>query len=86
MIEIVFNIDNRKSEAYEGNLKVGECEFVEEKETWNIIHTEVSSLHQGKGIAKKLVECIIERSKKYNKNIKADCSYAKMVIEKNCSN
>jgi len=82
MIKIIFDKTNKKSEAYDSNLKVGECVYIEEKDAWNITHTEVNSSHQGQGIARKLVECIIENSKKYNKVIKADCSYAKKLIEK----
>lgn len=81
MIEIKF--DKNKSIAYDNDIEIGECEFIELDETWNIIHTEVSKLYQGQGIAKRLVESIIENAKKYNKSIIADCSYAKKVIEKN---
>ena len=45
------------------------------------MHTEVSKLYQGQGIARKLVESIIENAQKYNKNLIAECSYAKKVIE-----
>ncbi|MBR6504501.1 MAG: N-acetyltransferase [Clostridia bacterium] len=71
-----------KSVAYDGNLKVGECDFTQENDEWNIVHTEVNNLYQGQGIARKLVETVIENSIRYNKKIKADCSYAKKVIEK----
>jgi len=83
MIIIRFDRKNNKSIAYDGNLKIGECDFIEENDAWNIVHTEVSSSHQGRGIAKKLVDSVIENSKKYAKKIFADCSYAKKVIEKN---
>lgn len=83
MIKIVFDKDNNKSIAYDGNLKVGECDYIEENDVWNILHTEVSASHQGQGIARKLVGCVIENSKKHNKMIIADCSYAKRIIEKN---
>ena len=69
MIEIKFDKVNKKSIAYDGELEVGVCEFIEENKSWNIIHTEVYSLYQGRGIARKLVECIIENSKKFNKTI-----------------
>ena len=49
---------------------------------WNIVHTEVDSLYQGQGIARKLVECIISMAKSQNKKLIADCSYAKKVMEK----
>jgi len=83
MIEIKFDKDNNKSIAYDNNTRIGECDFIELEEIWNIVHTEVSSLYQGQGIARKLVENIIENAKKYNKKLIADCSYAKKVIDKN---
>lgn len=80
MIEIKF--ENNKSVAYDGDKKIGECDFLEYHDGWNIIHTEVDSLYQGQGIARKLVECIISMAKSQNKKLVADCSYAKRVIEK----
>ena len=78
---IKINFEENKSVAYDENKKIGECDFIEENNTWNIIHTEVDNTYQGQGIAKKLVECVIENAKKQNKNIIADCSYAKRVLE-----
>ena len=82
MIEIKFDKNNNKSIAYDKNIKIGECEFIELEKSWNIIHTEVSNLYQGQGIARRLVENIVENAKKYNKSLIAECSYAKKVIEK----
>ena len=81
MVEIKFDKNNNKSIAYDNNVKIGECKFIELGECWNIIHTEVSNIYQGQGIARKLVESIIENAKQYNKNLIAECSYAKKVIE-----
>ena len=81
MIKIVFDKDNNKSIAYDGNLKVGECDYIEENDVWNILHTEVSTSHQGQGIARKLVDCVIENAKIYNIKVVADCSYANKVLE-----
>ena len=36
----------------------------------------------GKGIARKLVDCIVNAAKECNKNVIAECSYAKKVLEK----
>ena len=80
MIKISFQ--QNKSVAYDENKKIGECDFIEKDNTWNIIHTEVNEEYQGQGLARKLVECVIEYAQKLNKNIIADCSYAKKVIEK----
>jgi len=79
MIEVKF--ENNKAVAYDNDIKIGECDFVELGNTWNVVHTEVDSSYQGKGIARKLVECVIDNSKKYSKNLIADCSYAKKIIE-----
>ena len=84
MIEIKFDKDNNKAIALDNNNKIGVCEFIEKDEQWNIVHTEVSNLYQGQGIARKLVECVLENAKLYNKNVvkNCSCSYAKRVIEK----
>ena len=80
MIKISFQ--QNKSVAYDENKKIGECDFIEKDNTWNIIHTEVNEEYQGQGLARKLVECVIEYAQKLNKNIIADCSYDKKIIEK----
>ena len=82
MIEIKFDKDKRQSIAYDNNIKIGECDYIETERCWDIIHTEVDNLYQGQGIARRLVENIIENAQKYNKHLIAQCSYAKKVIEK----
>lgn len=83
MIEIKFDKKSNKAMAYDKDIKIGECEFFESEECWNIIHTEVNNSYQGQGIAKKLVENVMENASKYNKKIYAECSYAKKIIERN---
>lgn len=80
MYKIKFDKNNNRSVAYDNDVEIGKCEFIEVDSGWNIVHTEVNKSYQGKGIARKLVECIIENSKIYNKNVIADCSYAKKII------
>lgn len=82
MVEIKFDKENNMSIAFDGNKKIGECVFIEDEKYWNIVHTEVSDSYQGQGIAKKLVECIKENIRPYNKELIADCSYAKILIER----
>lgn len=79
---IKINFENDRVIAYNEDKRIGECDFVEKEGTWNIVHTEVDKNYQGQGIARKLVECVIENAKKFNKKIIADCSYAKMVLER----
>lgn len=85
MIRIVFRYQEKRAIAFDFNTEIGECNFEETEDIWNITHTEVNEKHQGQGIAKKLVENVMENAKRLNKSIEATCSYAKKVIEKNKS-
>ena len=81
MMEIIFEKEKNRAVAYDNTIQVGECDFLKTEDYWNITHTEVSNLYQGQGIARRLVECVIENAKKYNKKVIADCSYAKRIVE-----
>ncbi len=83
MINIKFIRKENRAVAYDNDIEIGECEFKELKGRWNIIHTVVDSKYQGQGIAKTLVQCVIENSKKCNKNLIAECSYAKKILKTN---
>ena len=80
MIEIKFDKEKNRAIALNEDVVIGECNFIEENNGWNIIHTEVDNVYQGQGIAKKLVECVKGNSN--NKSLIADCSYAKKVLER----
>lgn len=82
MIKIDFIKEQNKSVAYDDNIQIGECDFIEIENCWNIVHTEVDNSYQGQGIARKLVEKVIENAKIYDKTVVADCSYAKKILEK----
>ena len=82
MIEIIFDKEKNRAVAYNNTIQVGECDFLETEDYWNITHTEVNDEYQGQGIARKLVECIIENVKKEDKKLVAECSYAKKILEK----
>lgn len=83
MINIKFIKKENRAVAYDNETEIGECKFKESEDTWNIIHTGVDTNYQGQGIAKKLVKCVIENSEECNKNLIAECSYAKKVLETN---
>lgn len=82
MIEIIFEKEKNRAVAYDNTIQIGECVFLETQDYWNITHTEVDNHYQGQGIARKLVECIMENAKKENKKLIAECSYAKKILEK----
>ena len=80
MIEIVFREKEKRAVAYDSNKEIGECDFEETNDIWNITHTEVDSEYQGQGIAKQLVESVIKNAQILNKKLEATCSYAKKLI------
>ena len=82
MISIIFKQEEKKSVALDDNIEIGECTFEESENTWNIVHTGVGVNYQGQGIARKLVDCVIENAKKNNKSVIASCNYEKRVLEK----
>ena len=82
MIKILFEIEKKRAVAYDNYIEIGECDFIENNGTWNIIHTGVNSKYKGQGIARKLVECVIKNAKEYNKKIIAECSYARKILDK----
>ncbi len=81
MIEIVFDQDARQASAYDSTKQVGYCVFTEDRNTWNITHTIVVESYQGHGLARKLVECILQEAKRQGKTVIASCSYAKKVLD-----
>lgn len=80
MIEIIFEKENNRAVAYDNGNIIGECDFTIQGDTWNIVHTVVNSKYQGQGIARKLVESVINNAKKEKIKVVADCSYAKKVL------
>ena len=80
MIKIKFVLEEKRAIAYDNDIEVGECIFIEKDNTWNIIHTEVNKSYQGKGIARMLVQCVIENALNHGKELEADCSYANKIM------
>ncbi len=81
-MKIVFEELNKRAVVFDNQTIIGECDYNIQGDIWNIVHTIVDSKYQGQGIARKLVECVIENAKKENKQVIADCSYAKKILEK----
>lgn len=81
-MKIVFEELNKRAVVFDNQTIIGECDYIIQGDIWNIVHTIVDSKYQGQGIARKLVKCVIENAKKENKQVIADCSYAKKILEK----
>lgn len=81
MLEYKFIIDEKRAICLDDGVEIGECDFLEDGNLWNIIHTGVNSKYQGQGIARKLVELVIQKAKELGKNLDAECSYAKKILD-----
>ena len=81
MVQILWDKKENQAVALDKEKVIGICEFIEEKDTWNIIHTEVDENYRGQKIAKRLVMKVIEEAKNEKKKVIADCSYAKKILE-----
>ena len=64
------------SEAYIDGVQVGECEYIDDGGVWTITHTGVRPEFGGRGIARMLVEKVIEEARARQKKIRPICSYA----------
>lgn len=83
MIDIRYDEEKNRSVAFdtEKEMIVGVCELVLDEDTFVIEHTEVNSDYKGLGIAKKLVDKIVEEMRIKGKKLKATCSYAQKVLD-----
>lgn len=80
-IDVTLDPENFRSVATIDGKEIGECNYQITGNEWNIYHTGVSSEHQGKGIARRLVYKVIEAAERKCVNVVARCSYARKVLE-----
>lgn len=80
-IRVVFEEADRQALAYDGEEQIGECQFnVDKTGKWVIMHTGVRPEYNGRGIAKRLVECVIAAARERGVKIVPLCSYAKHMM------
>ncbi len=77
-----FKKNNNKIYLEDNNKIIAEIEYEEKNNAYIVTHTYVDESLRGQGIAKQLVEQVIEEAKKNNKEITATCSYAKKILNK----
>ncbi len=80
-IEIRFEKENNRSAAYDGDRRIGLCEYEISGGNWVITHTETDPAYGGRGIAKKLVLCVKEAADAEQITIVPVCSYAVKVLK-----
>lgn len=76
MVEVLFEEENNRSAAYDGGNFVGESTFSPSNGLWIIDHTYVEEAYNGQGIAKKLVETIVNEARKRKVKIIPLCPFA----------
>lgn len=83
MLNIVFEKDNNRAVAYDDGKLIGESTISVASDFWIIDHTEVSDEYGGQGIARKLVDKVVEAAKEKGLKIIPLCPYAKKVFTEN---
>ena len=80
-VAVVFEEAANRSAAYKEGELIGECEFSVSEQIWIIDHTGVRPAYGGQGIAKRLVEKVIEEARARQIKILPLCSYASKMME-----
>ena len=79
-MQIRYEADHCRSAAYDGEQRIGVAEYAKENGAWVITHTEVDPAYGGQGIARKLVEALIEAARRDGAKIVPVCSYAEKMM------
>lgn len=80
-LRIEFDEENNRSLAFVDGKQAGECQFEIKDGKWHITHTLVRPEYGGRGIARKLVEKLVEKARRKGVRIVPICSYAKKMLQ-----
>ena len=80
-MQILFEREHSRSAAYDGTQCIGIAEFEDEDGRWLITHTEVDPAYGGQGIARRLIEEIIDEARREGRKIVPVCSYAAKMMQ-----
>lgn len=80
MIKIQFEPQLQRSAAYDDGSLIGVCEYQVENNAWLITHTQVNPACRGQGIARQLVDSVVQAAAKEQIKIIPLCSYAKKIL------
>lgn len=80
-MQILFEKEHSRSAAYDGASCIGIAEFEDEDGRWLITHTEVDPAYGGQGIARRLIEEIIDAARREGRKIVPVCSYAAKMMQ-----
>lgn len=83
MIKIVYEEQNLRTAAYDGDKLAGRCTYVVRDGLWELEHTIVDPAYGGQGIAGKLVQELAAQARERGIKIVPSCSYELRTFEKN---
>ena len=82
MIKIVYEEQNLRTAAYDGDKLAGQCTYVVRDGFWDLEHTIVDAAYGGQGLAGKLVQELVSKARERGTKIIPTCSYALKAFEK----
>ncbi|MDY6065849.1 MAG: GNAT family N-acetyltransferase [Finegoldia sp.] len=82
MVDVVYEGEKSRAAAYDGEKIVGESTYSDSGKIWIIDHTQVSDGYQGRGIAGRLVEELVNKAREAGVKIIPLCPFAKKEFEK----
>lgn len=80
-MQILFEREHSRSAAYDGTQCIGYAVIEERGGRWVIPHTEVDPAYGGQGIARRLIEEIIDAARREGRKIVPVCSYAAKMMQ-----
>ena len=81
MIKIVYEEQNLRTAAYDGDKLAGQCTYVVRDGFWDLEHTIVDPAYGGQGLAGKLVHELAQKAREKGFKIVPTCSYALKTFE-----
>lgn len=75
-MKIVFEADQHRAAAYDGDKEIGECTYSDGEKIWIIDHTFTGPTYRGQGIAAELVSAVVEAAWEKGRKIMPLCPYA----------
>jgi len=81
MIHIEFEPQRHRAAAYDGDLEIGEVSFAPTSFSWIIDHSEVDPDYAERGLARRMVELIVDHARDEGRKLRATCSYAINLFE-----
>lgn len=82
MVKIVYEAENKRAAAYDGDKNIGESTYSKSDKVWIIDHTFVEDGYGGQGIAGKLVYELVKQARENNIKIIPLCPFAKAEFDK----